>query len=218
MPKQQRSPEEIQAVKDDILNQSVQLMAEKGFEGFSMRKLSARLGIAAKTIYNYYKNKDELYLAILTLGFERLHDLCESAGADHADPVMKVEAMVRAFFDFGLEESHFYNLMFTWHVPKYNDYVGTEMEPAARIELDAAMKLADLFIDAVKSCAPSGGEMPEKEARFIMINFFTRLHGFVASYNNTLLQYMHEDPGSLIERTAESIRDQFIWDVGRLKQ
>ncbi|MEZ4549411.1 MAG: TetR family transcriptional regulator [Desulfobacterales bacterium] len=35
----------------------------------SMRKLAGRLKMTAANIYNYYQNKDDLYLAIQTRGF-----------------------------------------------------------------------------------------------------------------------------------------------------
>jgi AcrR family transcriptional regulator len=72
MPKLQRSPKEIEAVREDILEHALDMIVRGGFNRFSMRKLAARLGIAAKTIYNYYRNQDELYLCILTKGFEQL--------------------------------------------------------------------------------------------------------------------------------------------------
>lgn len=57
MPKPKRTPEEIEAVKNEILAHAIQLLIQEGYRGFSMRKLAARLEIAAKTIYNYSKTK-----------------------------------------------------------------------------------------------------------------------------------------------------------------
>ncbi len=216
MPKAARSLEEVEAFKENILAHAVELIATSGFDGFSMRKLSSRLGIAAKTIYNYYTNKDELYLAILTKDFSRLHGLCEESARSYEDPMDRVEAMVLAFFSFGIREPNAYNLMFTWHVPKYNEYVGTDMETTARVELDAAMGLVDLFMKAILDCAKPGHPMAEKDVRFILVCFLTQLHGFIASYNNTLLNYVHEDPLSLMDRMTGSIRDQFSRELERL--
>jgi len=64
MPKTTRSPEEVKKIKDRILETALQLLIDDGFMHFSMRKLAARLGITAASIYNYFTNKDELYLLI----------------------------------------------------------------------------------------------------------------------------------------------------------
>ena len=208
MPKPKRTPEEIEAIKEGMLEHATDLICDQGYKGFSMRKLAARLGIAAKTIYNYYHNKDEIYLAILTKGFERLYDSLLAAQQSHPEPLDQLRAMTRAYLDFGLENSNLYSLMFTWVVPKYKDYVGTEMEPIAQVELETALKPPILFIETIKACAAcseAGTPLSDEEARIIMIQFWTQAHGYVAGINNTLMDYMHEDPLSLKERMLDTI-------------
>ncbi|WP_040576096.1 TetR/AcrR family transcriptional regulator [Methylophaga thalassica] len=43
-----------------ILSASLKLLAEKGFHGFSIKQLSNEAGVAAGTIYLYFKDKDAL--------------------------------------------------------------------------------------------------------------------------------------------------------------
>lgn len=209
MPKAQRNSQAIEAVKEEILAQAVDLIITDGYAGFSMRKLAQRLGFAAKTIYNYYQNKDELYLVILTRGFENLYERCAAAQRTHSGPLERIDAMVRAFLEFGLTESNFYNLMFTWHVPKYNDYRDTRMEPTARVELETALRVSELFIRAIRDCGDPGKPIGDQAARFLMIYFWIQLHGYIAGVNNTLLQYMHAQPLELAEQILEQIRKNF---------
>lgn len=215
MPKPQRKPEEIEAVKEQILDQALELIAESGYKGFSMRKLSARLGIAAKTIYNYYVNKDEIYLVILTRGFESLYETCRTAARSRRDPLDRIAAMSRAFLDFGIHQPNLYNLMFTWHVPKFKDYLGTPMEPAAQVELETALKLSGLFIETVKACTDGSAPLSDEDARFLMIRFWTQGHGYVAGLNNTLLDYLHETPLSLKDRMVEAMMQNMKSELGK---
>ena len=180
MPKPQRKPEEVNAFRESILAQAVKLMTEEGYHNFSMRKLAMPLGIAAKTIYNYFRNKDELNLAILTKGFEDLYESCHRAYQSHHDPLGRMDAMLEAYLSFGLDQANVYNLMFILHVPKYNDYVGTSMEPTARLELETAMSVLDLFVGAIKACGHVSDSISDKDARFIMIRLWTHLHAFIA--------------------------------------
>ena len=200
MPKPQRSRQEIEAVREDILKHALAMIAQDGFNGFSMRKLAARLGIAAKTIYNYYRNQDELYLCILTKGFEQLYIAFDRAVRTSPDPSAQLEAAIRAYVAFGLENPHIYNLMFAWHVPKYNDYVGTPMEKAAYRELTAALKCADLFMGVIEACLDKTPGVTEDILRFEMIQIWSPMHGYISGINNTLLDYMHETPLALKER------------------
>lgn len=202
----------METIKEKILEQALDLMNRHGFDGFSMRRLGNRLGVSAKTIYNYYQNKDELYLAILTRGFSTLYDRFEKAFSNHPDPVDRLKQMGREYLNFGLEQANIYNLMFTWHVPKFKDYEKTPMEPAARIELETALAVSDIFIQAVMEAAGKNS-MSEDCARFHMIAMWSQMHGFIAGINNTLLDYMHENPPALKERMLEQMHERFLWHL-----
>jgi len=202
MPRPARSLEEIEAEKEKIMKKAVEVINAEGFENFNMRKLGKHLGIAAKTIYNYYKNKDELYLTILAYGFKELFDQCQKALNNLSNPFDKLEAMGRVYIDFGLTQSNYYNLMFTWNVPKYNDFANTPFENLARIELNTSLAIFKLFIDVIRE-ARAG--LSEEDAQFFVIYFWSLVHGYLAGYNNTLLNYMHNDPISIKERIIETI-------------
>ena len=205
MPKLSRSPREIEAVREDILHHALELIVQDGLQNFSMRKLAARLGIAAKTIYNYYRNQDELYICILAKGFEQLHAAFGKAAHAAGPPLGQLEAAIRAYVDFGLANPHLYNLMFTWHVPKYNDYVGTAMENAAYRELTAAQQCADLFLEILAACLGEDQHAREDDLRFEMIQIWSQMHGYVAGINNALLDYMHENPLALQTRIIDRL-------------
>jgi AcrR family transcriptional regulator len=59
VPRTPRRPEEIEAEKQRILGEALKIITESGYQGLTMRGLGQRLGMAAKTIYNYFQNKDE---------------------------------------------------------------------------------------------------------------------------------------------------------------
>ncbi len=212
MPRPKKTTEEVETIRERILEQALDLMNRQGFDGFSMRRLGSRLGVSAKTIYNYYQNKDELYLAILTRGFSTLYERFEKVFSDHPDPVARLKQMGREYLNFGLEQANIYNLMFTWHVPKFKDYVGTPMEPAARTELETALTVSDIFIKAIMAAAGDNG-MAEASARFHMISMWSQMHGFIAGINNTLLDYMHENPTALKERMLDEVHERFLCHI-----
>ena len=222
MPRQPRSPAEIEQIKQSILDQALDLIVEEGFEGFSMRKLAGRLGVTAVTIYSYYLNKDELYLAIITRGFAQLYERCLSAYDSIQDPLDKFRAVLQAYVDFGFGETNVYNLMFTLSVPRYEDYVGTEMENAAGHELSTALKVSALFLLAggnvvnTHESQPDTGKAPTIPAdtlRVYVISLWCALHGYISACNNTLLNYVHEAPRTL----EQPIINALIHNIQQLK-
>lgn len=52
--------------RDTILQVSVRLFAELGFEGVAMRQVAAEAGVTLPTIYHFFKNKQELFNAVET--------------------------------------------------------------------------------------------------------------------------------------------------------
>ena len=68
MPKTPRSEQKIQQVKDRILDIALDIIHQNGFSALSMNKLGAAMHMTAANLYNYFQNKDELYLAVVTQG------------------------------------------------------------------------------------------------------------------------------------------------------
>ncbi|MBU0993936.1 MAG: TetR/AcrR family transcriptional regulator [Proteobacteria bacterium] len=214
MPKKPRTEEEIEEIKANILHHALELINQGGFEGFSMRKLARRLGVSVVTIYSYYKNKDDLYLAILTKGFEKLYHACHDACESEKEPYARLRKMVLAYVDFGFDSSNFYNLMFTWHVPKYEDYVGTPLENAAAIELNAGLQVRTFFLKAIREYADIHNlQVKDEDIEFYLIVFWSLLHGFIAGNNNKILSYMHDNPLGLKERILEFVLERMALSV-----
>jgi len=226
MPKKPRSAEEIEAVRVNILDHALELIINDGFEGLSMRKLAKRLGVAAVTIYSYFENKDEIYLAVLTKGFEKLFADCETAYHSCTDPLLRLKAMVVAYVDFGFNETHFYNLMFTWRVPKYQDFINTPLQESASRELEVALKVNTIFIKAagelvnsITTTQPESAPLSlnKEDLRLHVIIFWCTLHGYISGCANTLLNYLHEAPQSLKDPIIELTFTHIEHEVNEMK-
>jgi AcrR family transcriptional regulator len=207
MPKVARSQEDRELIREKILDEALTLISEHGFASFSMRKLASRLGLTATTIYNYYSNKDELYLMILTRGFEMLYQRFEKIfqAPSPGDPSRKLRDMVRAYIDFGINKAHYYNIMFTSDAPKYRDYIGTDIEPVAYIEKQTALKLIDITSRAFQEYIRATGFVPKEEIRYSIIKLWSTLHGIIALYNSRVLPEVDENPDQIIEHVAEDV-------------
>jgi AcrR family transcriptional regulator len=206
MPRAPRSSEEIEIVKQRILQQALEIITEHGYDHLTMRRLGGRLGMAAKTIYNYYLNKDEIYLHVMKKGYDILYDDMQRCGRDQTDPVEKLRAITRAFIDLGITNANYYDIMFTFYVPKYNDYIGTPTESTAHDVLVKSLQCAELCISAIEDVGQQEGAFDEKQARLYFIKWFIWLHGLIALHNNRVLTYLHEAPNEL----TQTLPDDFL--------
>lgn len=55
-----------------VVDKAIALIEEGGVEEFSTRRLAARLGISAMTLYNYYENRGEILKGVLRRGLRLL--------------------------------------------------------------------------------------------------------------------------------------------------
>lgn len=63
-----------QEKREAILSAAIEEFYTKGYEGSSMDTISKEANVSKATIYNHFKNKEELFLAIATILKERLEN------------------------------------------------------------------------------------------------------------------------------------------------
>lgn len=210
MPKIPKSQEDRDLMREKILDEALSLISEKGFQSFSMRKLASRLGMSATSIYNYYSNKDDLYLMVLTRGFDMLFKMLSEIYETPCDPGLKVGKMVEAYIDFGIRKAHYYNIMFTSDTPKYRDYIGTDIEPTAYFEKQTALKLFDITSRALRDMDPGMKALSPENVRHLVIKIWSTLHGIISLYNSRVLPEVDDNPEQVIERIARDLLEPFI--------
>ena len=209
MPKAPRTPEEVEQVRQLILDAALKIIVTDGYQGFSMRKLGRSMNMTAKTVYNYFINKDEIYLRLLTKGFELLYaDILASQQA-HNDPWQQLQAMTRTYIKFGTSQPNYYDIMMTWYVPKYNDFIDTDLEPIAADELKSARKNSLLFIETIAALGRRYGHFDPAAARQDFIELLVGMHGTISLYNNTVLSYLHNNPQAMLTSLTSSLVSRF---------
>ena len=58
-------PKIIKDVEKTIRNSAIELFVENSYANVDMKMISKKSGVAVGTLYNYYKNKKQLYLSII---------------------------------------------------------------------------------------------------------------------------------------------------------
>ncbi len=205
MPKAIRSLEEIETVKNEILTTALKLMCDDGFDALSMRKLATRLKMTAANIYNYYENKDDLYLAIQTMGFQMIVDRFSEIYASDQPIRKKLHDMMHAYLKFGVENPDYYEIMFSRNTPKYADYKGTPMEPTAYIEKQTALKVSEITTRTIMELYDGNDAIDENEALYRTIIVWSTLHGVVNLFNSRVLQEVEEASEELIYRLINDL-------------
>ncbi|MFW5862466.1 MAG: TetR/AcrR family transcriptional regulator [Spirochaetota bacterium] len=206
MPRATRTPDQVYAVRDRILQGALDIMTNEGFENLSMRKLGKKLGMTAANIYNYFSRKDELYLELQTRGFEMLFEEFMEVYEKEEDPRAVIEGLVQAYFSFGIRYADYYDIMFNRPTPKYADYRGTDLEKEATIEKETAMQVAHLTVKVIEELREEGKLAIDSDPYQLMLEAWCTLHGVVTLYNSRVYQEVDEN----FERSIRSMLEGLI--------
>ncbi|MFW9834500.1 MAG: TetR/AcrR family transcriptional regulator [Candidatus Thorarchaeota archaeon] len=78
------------STEKQILESAYQLFVEKGFAGSSMRDIAEHAGIKAASIYNHYKNKDQIFEAVFIEKHPmfRILEVLDNAKGDTAEELI----------------------------------------------------------------------------------------------------------------------------------
>lgn len=158
-----------------ILDTTRHLLVTEGYANLSMRKIARAIGYSATSIYLYFESKDHLVHALIDEGMERLYQSLEAAAALHpSDPVLRLEAIARAYIGFGLDNPEYYEVMYQLH-PETMARYPAELYRRALRNLDL---IANTIAEAVAQ-----GQMEVASAWVSGNAVWTALHGVVALVN-----------------------------------
>ncbi|ESP62880.1 putative transcriptional regulator, TetR family [Smithella sp. ME-1] len=206
MPRTSRTPEQIDAFRQKILDAALFLIIEHGFSELSMRKIASRLSVTATTIYNYYASREELYFFIRIKGFELLYESQVKAYEAHDNPYDIFCAVIEEYLRFGTLYPDYYEVMFTNRgVPKFLDCIGTPLEQVAGREKETSIQP---FLFTARKIAEHLN-ISETEARYLTIKLWTELNGIVSLLNSRLLREVEENTNDLVKRLIADICERY---------
>src|SRR4029077_17975872 len=90
--------------RDDRMEQTLEaahlLFAERGYAAVTMDEIPAAVGVTKPLLYNYFGNKERLYIACMEQAGDSLTTVVAAAVAETDGPGAALAAGVRAFFSF----------------------------------------------------------------------------------------------------------------------
>jgi len=112
----ERKEKQRQDFKKMILDASVKLFVEEGFEHVTMRKIADLIEYSPTTVYLYFKDKNEIFFHLHQMGFEKMLVMNQHL-PDIKNPLMRLYKMGENYIDFGMKNPEFYDIMFIQRAP-----------------------------------------------------------------------------------------------------
>lgn len=87
------------AVPERIVEEATRLFVARGYTSISMREIAEAVGVSKAGLYYHFKDKEALFLAILTANLDHLGSLIQAARQQGATARAQVSGMLHAIFD-----------------------------------------------------------------------------------------------------------------------
>ncbi len=134
----------------EILDEARELFIAEGYENFSMRKLAEKIDYSPTTIYLYFKDKDDLLLAICEEVAEQYLANLKHIRARYTDPLNTLRQALLYFIEFGFNNPHQYKVFFFTRPDVYGkqeEFMGKE---------SMARNSYFIFREIVQDCIDAG--------------------------------------------------------------
>ena len=195
--------------KDIILGAAAKLFSEKGFRETSMAELSKLTGAAEGTIFYHFKNKEELFVAILE---DLRKAILEEFDAytrqkDFKNGLEMAEGAISFYLQLSAQLENRFLLLH-----RHDLYELAEVNPECRSHLEAIYNcFLDIFESAVVRGQKDGsiGEMTARKAAlllFSMVDGLVRLNTYKLYDAGALYRELMELCRKMLENTAKAER------------
>ena len=201
-----RSQAEVELIKSSILENALSILVTEGFASLSMGKIGKKMGMTTANLYNYYKNKDELYNVIVIQGYNQLYDEIVESVTNVSEPLDKIMTLFHAYISFGIHNTHYYHLMFSMDSPKYLDYIGTPSEDVALIEKKNSLRVLAFVMSVIDEYIADHPGYQNVDSKLVAMQFWSQLHGLISLVNSGNLKEADENPTQIIEGILNNLK------------
>lgn len=113
--------------KELILNAALKLFVENGFHGTATSKIAQEAGVANGTLFQYFKTKDELVIALYIQLKEELSEFVSENTAINADTKQSIKTHVLSSLFWALENPLKFRFIEQIHTSPYIEQVDQEI-------------------------------------------------------------------------------------------
>ena len=113
--------------REQLLGSALEVFVAQGYHAAAMDDIADRAGVSKPVLYQHFPGKLELYLALLDRSCDQVIENCRLALESTTDNKQRVEAAMRAFYDYIAGDSGAFRLVFESDLTS---------EPAVRTAVD----------------------------------------------------------------------------------
>jgi len=124
---QERKEREKEQRRDDIVQAATKVFFEKGLQLATVDEIAEAAELSKGTIYLYFKSKEDLYLAVTSVGFDILSDMFQATIDSSSSTIEALQRLGDTYYDFFIEHRDYFRMFQYFQNPGMHKQVSTEM-------------------------------------------------------------------------------------------
>jgi TetR/AcrR family transcriptional regulator len=186
----ERREREKEQRKNDIIDAAERVFFRMGHEHATMDDVAEEAELSKGTLYLYFKNKEELYLAIHLRGNRILHELFKKAVQGAQNGLDQTQAIGRAYVDFYKNYPDYFNALL-YYESRPIDF-GDENSVAIQC-LEEGRFTLELLIEAIETGKKDGSVKKDIDAVKTAVSLWGQTTGVVqiASFKEKIVLQPH---------------------------
>ena len=168
-------------LKNALIQAGNKILAEDGIQGFSLRKVTREAGVSHAAPYAHFADKEALFAAISTDGYQKVYDRFVAVKTTYPDDVLRqfVET-AWAYVSFGFEEPDHFKITFSALVEREREY-------PALVEMTGKTfhELTELMIRC-----QAAGLIEQGPPDMVAVTVWGLVHGFVTLIQEGMISHV----------------------------
>jgi len=129
-------------LRETLLGAAIDLIAEAGPAGFTLREVARRAGVSHNAPYRHFRDKDALLAAVAAQGFRELTQAMRDSAAPRATALDRLKRAGLAYVSFALRRPAHFAVMFDAPMP-------TAVDPDLA---EAGAQAFGTLVDCIEAC------------------------------------------------------------------
>ena len=170
-----RTKEDAEQTRLKIIAAALELFSKKGYSNTTLAMIAEEAGFSRGPIYWHFKNKDELYQAVLGFSQEPLEQLIEQCRGMKEQPLAAIEHFISEWFRLLLENR--------WHRQSFEILLNkTELTEQMADTIKRERKLTRDIVQLLQQLVEAGNMSPAQSAESHALFLYSSLMGITHSW------------------------------------
>jgi AcrR family transcriptional regulator len=158
-------------LKNALITAGIEILAEDGESGLSLRKVAGRAGVSHSAPYAHFADKQALIAAISTEGYRRLYEkLTVVRDTYTGDPLRQLVETAWVYTRFAMDDTAHFKITFSGILEKEKDYPEF---------VEMSKRSFSVVEDIVRACQDAGVLEPG-HTDAVAVSVWSMVHGFVS--------------------------------------